>query len=241
MSSRQPVTPSSPQLRTPLHAWHAAHGARFADRDGWLVPAVYSGVEQETTAVRSGLGLADVSAFAKVSLRGPGVPALSWELFGDGLASRPRGVSTYATGTDLACRLTDDHLLLLETTAAAFGDLPESTSVIKSDSTAAWAGFWLLGVRSDEALRRLTPLEVSPAALPPGACAETGVAGVQALLVRPPALPLSVLGVYVSWELGEYLWERLLEDGRGIRPTPVGLKTLEGLLQSGSRPGEPGA
>jgi hypothetical protein len=65
----------SPVARTPLHHWHAAHGARFADLDGWQVVAGYGALEREVAAARGGLGLADISAFKKINLHGPGVPA----------------------------------------------------------------------------------------------------------------------------------------------------------------------
>src|SRR5262245_52279261 len=105
---------SPPQFRTPLHHWHARRGARFLDQGGWQLPAAYAGAGREADAARHGLVLADVSAFAKLGLLGPGVPARARALAGDGPASRPWGVADLGgTGPLLACRLTDDHLLLL--------------------------------------------------------------------------------------------------------------------------------
>src|SRR5689334_13971005 len=102
------LTDRAPVARTPLDAWHAAHGAQFTDRAGWRVVARYTDPDAEAEAARAGLGVADVSAFAKLSLRGPGVPTLA--LAG---AAPPRGVVRLPSGRGLACRLTEDHLLLL--------------------------------------------------------------------------------------------------------------------------------
>src|SRR5262249_18123709 len=151
----------SPVARTPLHHWHAAHGARFADRDGWQVVAAYSGAEREAEAARAGLGLADVSAFAKVSLRGPGVPALVRSLVADGAARHRGGGAAVAGGVALACRLREAHLLLLSAgvTATALNQrlagLPGSEPMVQTDATSAYAGFWVLGPRLEEFLRRL--------------------------------------------------------------------------------------
>jgi heterotetrameric sarcosine oxidase gamma subunit len=215
-----------------LHEWHRAHGARFADQDGWQVVAAYSGAEPEATAARAGLGLADVSAFAKLSLRGPGVPSLVPSLVPDSPALSPRGVAALPGEPALACRLTHDHLLLLGSTTAATGlsqrlaGLQEGRAVVQTDVTSTYAGFEVIGPRLDEFLRRLTHLDVGPAAFPISSCAETALAGVEALLVRLDRRSLPALRVYVAWDLGEYVWERMTAAGRDVPITPLGLEAL---------------
>ncbi len=187
--------------RTPLHEWHRARGARFA--------------------ARAGFGLADVSAFAKLSLRGA-----------VGASPGPRGVAVLAGDSGLACRLTHDHLLLLGSTMAvadlspSMTAVPEGRGVVPTDVTSTYAGFELIGPRLEELLRRLTHLDVGPAALPSGSCAETSFAGVEALLVRPPGRSLPALRVYVGWDLGEYVWERMTDAGRDVPIGPLGLEAL---------------
>src|SRR6516165_3812712 len=125
--------------RTPLHHWHAAHGARFTDRDGWQVVASYTEARREADAARTSLGLADISASAKVSLRGVGVPSLVEALLPDGAARRPGGVAALPGEPALACRLTDDHLLFLASPPAAMTlrTIAESPSVVQTDATSA--------------------------------------------------------------------------------------------------------
>jgi len=230
------MTVSTPPLaRTPLHHWHAAQGARFAERDGWQVPQAYADVERETAAARTGLALADVSAFPKVSLRGPAVDEAADYLLGPSPATRPCRAATLRHGAPgLACRLTPDHLLLLASTTApapladALAHLRHEPRLLESDVTSAHAGFWLIGPHAEGALRRLTSLD--PAALaPPGSCAETGLAGVQALLVPSLEVGVPSVRVYVSWELGEYVWESLLDAGRGWGMVPLGMDALAAL------------
>jgi len=221
--------PRHPVARTPLHHWHAAHGAQFTELDGWQVVAAYSDAEQEAKAARAGLGLADVSAFAKISLRGTGVSSVVQALVPDSAALHPRGVARLPCEAALACRLADDHLLLLAATPSAtalsqrLAGLPEGRPLVQTDVTSAYAGFEVLGPRLDELLRRLTHQDVRPTALPMNSCAETALAGVEALLVRSAEGPVRI---YVGWDLGEYVWERLLEAGREVPITPVGLEAL---------------
>ena len=224
-----------PVALTPLHHWHQTHGARFADRDGWQVVAAYSSAEPEAAAARAGLGLADVSASAKVSLRGSGVTALVSSLAPTSAALRPRGVAPLPGESALACRLTDEHLLLLATAPAAtalrerLAGLCEGRAVVVADVTSAYAGFELVGPRLDDLLCRLTHLDVRPAVLPPGSCAETTFAGVEALLVRPPGRSLPALRVYVAWDLGQYVWERMIEAGHVGPIIAIGQEALQSL------------
>jgi glycine cleavage system aminomethyltransferase T len=71
------VSQPTPLYRTPLHHWHAARATRFTDSREGRLPLLYSTVEREVAAARSGVALADLSAFAKISLLGSGVPALA--------------------------------------------------------------------------------------------------------------------------------------------------------------------
>jgi sarcosine oxidase subunit alpha len=229
------MSSSHPVARTPLHHWHAARGARFADSDGWQVPLAYVSAEREVAAAREALALADLSGFAKLSLQGQGVPALAQALVGDGPAAKPLGVAPLvAEDRVLACRLTADHLLLLAATTTAapleerLAQLPPGPPVVQSAVTSAYAGFGLVGPCLDDLLGRVTALDVA-AALPVNACAETGLAGVHALLVRAPELSVPAVRVYVSWDLAEYVWDRLLDAGRDWGITPLGLEGFRAL------------
>ncbi len=213
----------NPVARTPLHHWHHAYGARFVDRDGWRVVAAYSSAEPEAASARARAGLADISAFAKISLRGRGGRAVLPTL-------APGGVA-HPGDSALACRLTDDHLLLLASAPimpASIQRLDESHNgtAVRTDVTSAYAGFELVGPEVVGLLRRLTHLDVGPAPLPVNSCAETALAGIEALLVRLDRRSLPALRVYVAWDLGEYAWERIIEAGRAVSVAPLGLEAL---------------
>ncbi len=64
----------TPALRSPLHDFHTAAGAKMADFGGWLMPIEYpgGGVVAEHTAVRQRVGLFDVSHLGNADVRGPG-------------------------------------------------------------------------------------------------------------------------------------------------------------------------
>ena len=61
-----------PLKTTPLHERHLAAGAKTADFGGWDMPIEYVGVVAEHNAVRSAVGLFDVSHMGKVAIHGDG-------------------------------------------------------------------------------------------------------------------------------------------------------------------------
>jgi sarcosine oxidase subunit alpha len=217
--------PPAPAARAPLHHWHAGRGARFTDRAGWQIVLAYSTPEREIEAARSGLALADVSATAKTSLRGPGVADLARGLGAEGDVLDLHQVG-YTAGPGLACRLAAYHLLLLGSVPGSPPELPNGEGLVRTDETSDLAGIWVVGPECEGLLRRLTPLDVRVKSLPVNSCAETALAGVEALLVRTAELSLPSLRVYVPWDLGEHVWERMLEAGWDKTITPLGTEAL---------------
>src|SRR4029453_17825695 len=70
-------------LTTPLHAWHAAHGARLVDFALWHMPVQYGSIVEEHLATRKAAALFDVSHMGRIRFDGPGAAA-----FLDGLLTR---------------------------------------------------------------------------------------------------------------------------------------------------------
>src|SRR3954468_8886827 len=69
------TSPSSELKKSPLHERHVALGAKFAEFGGWEMPLEYTGVVAEHTAVRTAVGVFDVSHLGKATVRGTGAAA----------------------------------------------------------------------------------------------------------------------------------------------------------------------
>lgn len=61
---------------TPLRDLHETLGARFTDFGGWEMPLQYTGVIAEHNAVRTGVGVFDVSHLGRFAATGPGATDL---------------------------------------------------------------------------------------------------------------------------------------------------------------------
>ena len=58
--------------KTALHGTHRTHKAKMVDFGGWDMPVEYAGLIAEHMAVRTGVGVFDVSHMGDIQLRGPG-------------------------------------------------------------------------------------------------------------------------------------------------------------------------
>jgi aminomethyltransferase len=74
LTGQIPERPADQLRRSPLHQRHVALGAKFAAFGGWSMPLEYAagGVLAEHTAVRTGVGVFDVSHLGKARITGPG-------------------------------------------------------------------------------------------------------------------------------------------------------------------------
>jgi len=74
-----PVSPAAPLKKTALNATHRALKAKMVDFGGWDMPVEYpcpgGGLIAEHMAVRTGVGLFDVSHMGEIQFRGPGALA----------------------------------------------------------------------------------------------------------------------------------------------------------------------
>ena len=83
--------------RTPLHAFHTAHGGRMVDFAGWEMPVQYKSILEEHKAVRRAAGLFDVSHMGEVDVKGAGAEKFLQHLVTNDLARLRPGRVLYTS------------------------------------------------------------------------------------------------------------------------------------------------
>ncbi|MEU1838714.1 glycine cleavage system aminomethyltransferase GcvT [Micromonospora chersina] len=158
--------------RSPLHERHTALGAKFAPFGGWEMPLEYAGggVLKEHTAVRTGVGVFDVSHLGKARVTGPGAADFVNSCLSNDLGRIGPGKAQYtlccddATGgvvDDIIAYLHDgDHVFLVPNaanTAEVVRRLRAAApdGVVVTDEHEAYAVLAVQGPRSAELLGAL--------------------------------------------------------------------------------------
>jgi heterotetrameric sarcosine oxidase gamma subunit len=197
----------TPVLRTPMERHHLAAGARIEEREGWRI-AEYPGNGGDPWA-------ADVSHTGKLDVRA--APERLDELLGEALAI---GRARREDGT-WTLRLSPTRAVVLcpfgrvDELRARFGDAAV-------DMTCGWAAVALGGERAREVLNRSSALDVRPKSFPPGACTAGSVLRTSTILLHEDDGRFRLLA---GWELGEYLWESLLDAG-----APLGIERVSAAV-----------
>ncbi|MFT4110053.1 glycine cleavage system aminomethyltransferase GcvT [Propionicimonas sp.] len=95
-------------LHSPLHDRHVALGAKFSEFGGWLMPLQYSGVVAEHRAVRTAVGVFDVSHLGKLRVTGEGAAAFVNRCLTNDLGRIAPGQAQYTLCCNSAGGVVDD-------------------------------------------------------------------------------------------------------------------------------------
>jgi sarcosine oxidase subunit alpha len=247
-----------PIRRSAMHAWHEAAGAPFMEAGLWLRPRCYPkpgetmarSIAREVLAVRSCVGLVDVSTLGKIEIEGPDAVELLERVYVNnwrnlaigraryGLMLRDDGMA-FDDGT--TSRLAETRYYMTTTTANAVKvmahlerllqvDWPELNAVAATVSE-QWAAMALSGPRAREVLRRVVDgIEVDDATFPFLGVREGTIGAAPARILRISYSGELSYEIHVWASYGRAVWERLIEAGADIGITPYGTEAM-GVLR----------
>jgi aminomethyltransferase len=236
-----------PLKRTPLYPAHVAAGARMVPFGGWEMPVQYSGIIEEHRAVRTRVGLFDVSHMGEVDLVGPGAIPLVQRLVTNDVGRVALNQALYTPMCTpeggiiddlLVYRLGRDRLMLVLNAANTSEDVAwirehAAGDVRITDRTDEIALLALQGPRAQEVLAGLTqaPLDaIRYYRFLDG----VEVAGRRALVSRTGYTGEDGFELYVDARHALHVWEALLDAGRGAGILPAGLGARDTLrLEAG--------
>src|SRR6478672_11983613 len=145
---------SADLLTSPLHDRHVALGAKLAEFGGWLMPLEYTGAVKEHNAVRSGVGVFDVSHLGKAVVRGPGAAAYLNDCLTNDLGKIAAGKAQYT----LCCRpdggVVDDLIAYLRGEDEVFliPNAANTTEVVRLLTKSAPDGVTVANIHRDYAI-----------------------------------------------------------------------------------------
>ncbi|MCI4332031.1 MAG: glycine cleavage system aminomethyltransferase GcvT [Thermoplasmata archaeon] len=111
MSETTAPGPAPPLERTPLYPFHIGHHAKMVPFAGWEMPLYYAGIIPEHQAVRSGVGLFDVSHMGILTALGESAVALLSRRTTANVSKLIPGQVRYTFLLDLDGTIVDDLLI----------------------------------------------------------------------------------------------------------------------------------
>jgi methylglutamate dehydrogenase subunit C len=244
-----------PKRRLPLHDWHESAGASFVPTGLWLRPLVYSrqsgweAMLNEARAVRTAVGITDVSTLGKIDVQGPDAARFLDFVYANTFSTLAVGRARYGImlredgmllddGT--TARLAAEHFLVTTTTANAALTLEHmefhlqtacpQLDVVLTDVTDQWAQFAVAGPRSREVVAQVVAgLDLSNETFPFMAASSATIGGVPGRLFRISFSGELAYELAVPASHALAVWSAILEAGRPCGIRPYGLDALNTL------------
>ncbi|AQQ15678.1 Aminomethyltransferase [Corynebacterium glaucum] len=121
--------------QTPLHATHEALGATFTDFGGWTMPLKYNNELEEHRAVRSGVGIFDLSHMGEIDVMGPDAAAFLDYVLISSLSNLANGKAKYSMIVDEQGGILDDLITY------RFGDYHYMVVPNAANTDVVWEAF----------------------------------------------------------------------------------------------------
>ena len=237
-----------PQRRTPINNWHVQAGAEMVHAGAWLRPEYYRVERQsredcilsEAAAVRSNVGLIDVSTLGKLQINGPDAARFLEHVWTGPFLKQPTGRLRYGLACDesgviiedgVVARLAGDSFYVTATSSGADAFYRElqrwaliwGMDVTLVNNTGQLAAINIAGPACRDVLNELAEIDLSPDAFPYLHLREATVAGAPATLMRVGFVGELGYEIHVPASYGLHVWTSLMRAGqsRGIRPCGV--------------------
>ena len=233
---------------TAMHHRHLEAGAQMMTAGLWWRPAYYGpkdkrqvSINQEVKAVRTNVGMIDVSTLGGLEVRGKDAAEFMNRLYTFTYTKQPVGRARYVLMTNeqgvviddgVACRFDEQHFYVTATTSGVdrvyrtmlWWNAQWRLEIDVANVTAAYAGVNVAGPRSRAVLERAgCSVDLSPAAFPYMGVRAATVGGIPVRLLRVGFVGELGYEVHCAASHGEALWDLLIEAGKpdGLRPFGV--------------------
>ncbi|MBK0327818.1 sarcosine oxidase subunit alpha family protein [Rhodobacteraceae bacterium F11138] len=246
-----------PVRETPSHTWATEQGAVFVETGNWLRAQWFpkpgethwrETVDREVRAVRSSVGVCDVTTLGKIDVQGTDAAPFLNRVYANAFAKLAVGKTRYglmlredgiAMDDGTTARLAEDHFVMTTTTANAVGVyrhlefvrqcLCPDMDVQLISTTEAWAQYAVAGPNSRKLLQKIVDPEfdISNENFEFMACREITVCGgLRARLFRISFSGELAYEIAVPTRYGDALIRRLMSAGQEFDVVPYGTEAL---------------
>lgn len=240
--------------RSPMHDWHMEHGAEMIEAGIWYRPRVYkkpgeSVVDayiREAAAVRSSVGIVDVTSLGKIDVQGPDAAEFLNRIYANPFLKVAVGKARYGImlredgymfddGT--SWRLSENQFLTTTTTANAAPVLSEMERLLSfvwpelkvhvSSVSDQWAAMAVAGSNSAKTLSTIVKdIDFSEEGLPFMGVRDGFIGNIAVKIARLSFSGERAYEVYTPSTQGAEVWKAIMKAGAQYDITPYGTEAL---------------
>lgn len=227
--------------QTPFHSIHRQLGAKMVPFGGYEMPVQYSSIIEEHKAVRTAVGVFDVSHMGEFVVKGKNAQAFLQCVTVNDVAKLIPGEAQYSAmcyddagivDDLLVYKIGEDHFMVVVNASNAEKDfewmsrhlLPDVDLRNESDATALLA---IQGPKSQTVIQKLTSVDLK--SIPYYRFKEASVAGVDMILSRTGYTGELGYEIYFSPSYAENVWNAIFRAGKDCGIVPIGLGARDTL------------
>ncbi|HEX2123550.1 MAG TPA: glycine cleavage system aminomethyltransferase GcvT [Thermoanaerobaculia bacterium] len=229
------MSESAPLKKTPLNEIEKELGGKMVDFGGWELPVQYSGILDEHEAVRTNVGVFDVSHMGELTIRGPQALELLQKTTCNDVAKLEDGRAHYngllypnGTFVDdiLVYRMgADDYFIVVNASNTDkdfewFRQSAEGLDVDVQNVSAQYAQLAVQGPEAERVLQPMTGVDLAP--IKYYRFATGNVDGAPAIVSRTGYTGEDGFEIYVAPEHGPRILRRLVDAG--VKPCGLGAR-----------------
>ena len=227
--------------QTPFHSIHRQLGAKMVPFGGYEMPVQYTSIIEEHKAVRTAVGVFDVSHMGEFVVKGKNAQAFLQHVTVNDVAKLVPGEAQYSAmcydnggivDDILVYKIGEGNFMVVVNASNSEKDfewmsrhlMPDVELRNESESTALLA---IQGPKSQTVIQKLTSTDVK--SIPYYRFKEVSIAGVDMILSRTGYTGELGYEIYFSPSYAENVWNALFKAGKDCGITPVGLGARDTL------------
>lgn len=224
--------------KTPIHPIYEKYGAKTIDFGGWDLPVQFSGIKAEHEAVRTDVGLFDVSHMGEVLVEGPDSTAYLQYLLSNDIEKIKIGKAQYnimcyengGTVDDLVVyKITETKYILVVNAANTEKDYEWMVknvfgNVTVTNVSSMYGQLALQGPNAEKILTKLTDVDLSSISFF-GFVEDANVAGVKTIISRSGYTGEDGFEIYMQSDDAIKVFEAIMAEG----VLPIGLGARDTL------------
>ncbi|MBC1470533.1 glycine cleavage system aminomethyltransferase GcvT [Listeria seeligeri] len=224
--------------KTPIHPIYEKYGAKTIDFGGWDLPVQFSGIKAEHEAVRTDVGLFDVSHMGEILVEGPDSTAYLQYLLSNDIEKIKIGKAQYnimcyengGTVDDLVVyKITETKYILVVNAANTEKDYEWMVKNVFGDVTVTnvssmYGQLALQGPNAEKILTKLTDIDLSSISFF-GFVEDANVAGVKTIISRSGYTGEDGFEIYMQSDDAVKVFEAIMAEG----VLPIGLGARDTL------------
>ncbi|MBF2455020.1 glycine cleavage system aminomethyltransferase GcvT [Listeria seeligeri] len=224
--------------KTPIHPIYEKYGAKTIDFGGWDLPVRFSGIKAEHEAVRTDVGLFDVSHMGEILVEGPDSTAYLQYLLSNDIEKIKIGKAQYnimcyengGTVDDLVVyKITETKYILVVNAANTEKDYEWMVKNVFGDVTVTnvssmYGQLALQGPNAEKVLTKLTDIDLSSISFF-GFVEDANVAGVKTIISRSGYTGEDGFEIYMQSDDAVKVFEAIMAEG----VLPIGLGARDTL------------